>query len=58
MEHGDFSGDISSEEHEHESKSKEHFISIVALYLSGTCRVPRDTLLIFSKSLKKILKLF
>ena len=58
MEHDDFSCDISSEEHEHESKSKEHFISIVSLYLSGTCKVLRDTLLIFSKSLKKFLKLF
>lgn len=46
MEHDGFSGDISSDikddfsdEHEHESKSEEHFISIVALNLSGTCEV-------------------
>lgn len=39
MEHDGFSGDISSEEHEHESKSEEHFISIVALKYDGACEV-------------------
>ena len=39
MEHDDFSGDISSEEHKHESKSEEHFISIVTLKYDGTCEV-------------------
>lgn len=39
MEHDDFSGDISSEEHEHESKSEEHFIKLIALKLNGTDKV-------------------
>lgn len=46
MEHDDFSGDISSDidddfsnEHEHESKSEEHFISIVAFNLGVACKV-------------------
>ena len=38
MEHDDFSGDISSDEHEHESKSEERILEMIAfgIFKNGT----------------------